>query len=345
MLRNLSDDEVATTAAHDDTVRRVRDELMNRLRDAVGAGSRVALLDFPNHPNVGDTAIYLGELAALRALDCDVTHVATAASYQPTVLRRRLGRNGTVLLHGGGNFGDIWTSFQRFREHVIEGQRDRRVVLLPQTIHYRELAAAAASAEVFARHPDLHLLLRDRPSLDFAQEHFPTATSELCPDSAFALGALRGPPPSHDLLLFARTDKEAAHAWPAVLPPGTLRTDWPEPTAALRALRQLSRVVAFPLKRMGVVADPLEDPLRRLYTALAHRRMTDGLNALASGRVTITDRLHGHILSLLLERPHVLLDNSYGKNRAFHAAWTAQSPLVQWAESGAEALALATAQR
>ena len=37
----------------------------------------------------------------------------------------------------------------------------------------------------------------------------------------------------------------------------------------------------------------------------------------------VTDRLHAHILSLLLDIPHVVLDNSYGKVGGFVDAWTA----------------------
>jgi pyruvyl transferase EpsO len=38
------------------------------LAQHVARGQRFALVDFPNHSNVGDNAIWLGELAALRAI-------------------------------------------------------------------------------------------------------------------------------------------------------------------------------------------------------------------------------------------------------------------------------------
>jgi pyruvyl transferase EpsO len=45
----------------------------------------------------------------------------------------------------------------------------------------------------------------------------------------------------------------------------------------------------------------------------------------------VTDRLHAHLLALLLGIPHVVLDNSYGKLHHFIAAWTHESPLVHLA--------------
>jgi pyruvyl transferase EpsO len=51
---------------------------------------------------------------------------------------------------------------------------------------------------------------------------------------------------------------------------------------------------------------------------------------LAAGRRVVTDRLHGHILCLLVGIPHCLYDNSYGKNREFYRAWTSSSDFVTW---------------
>jgi pyruvyl transferase EpsO len=57
--------------------------------------------------------------------------------------------------------------------------------------------------------------------------------------------------------------------------------------------------------------------------------------------VVVTDRLHGHILSVLLGIPHVLMDNSYGKNESFYATWTHDLDLVRWAKGGDDPLQLA----
>lgn len=43
---------------------------------------------------------------------------------------------------------------------------------------------------------------------------------------------------------------------------------------------------------------------------------------LSKGKVVVTGRLHAHILSVLMTKPHILLDNSYGKLQGFYDAWT-----------------------
>ena len=62
---------------------------------------------------------------------------------------------------------------------------------------------------------------------------------------------------------------------------------------------------------------------------------------LSRGKVIITDRLHGHILSLLLGIEHIVLDNNYGKLSSFYESWTRASDLAHWARSPEEAAALA----
>lgn len=54
----------------------------------------------------------------------------------------------------------------------------------------------------------------------------------------------------------------------------------------------------------------------------------------------ITNRLHGHILLLLLGIPHILLDNSYGKISGYHSTWTSGCSLARRAGSIEEALEL-----
>jgi pyruvyl transferase EpsO len=54
--------------------------------------------------------------------------------------------------------------------------------------------------------------------------------------------------------------------------------------------------------------------------------------------MVVTNRLHGHILCVLLGIPHFVSDNSYGKLSAFHGDWTHESPLVTWCDSEEDAV-------
>jgi pyruvyl transferase EpsO len=155
---------------------------------------------------------------------------------------------------------------------------------------------------------------------------------------ALFLGLLPRPvAPSRPLTWLARTDKEATgDPWPADA--AGIRTDWlEEPESVLRGLTD--RLID--LVRRHPRSSVLRRCLSRIYTPVARARLRRGCSILSRGRVVITDRLHGHILSVLLGIPHVVHDNTYGKLSSFHRTWTSDGELVRWAGSKAEALRIA----
>ena len=60
---------------------------------------------------------------------------------------------------------------------------------------------------------------------------------------------------------------------------------------------------------------------------------------LSRGRIVVTDRLHAHVMCVLLGIPHVLLDNSYGKVSSVYRSYTHRFETVHFASSGAEVAA------
>lgn len=66
----------------------------------------------------------------------------------------------------------------------------------------------------------------------------------------------------------------------------------------------------------------------RLYNCSVHQfswsLMHSGIYRLKSSSLVITNRLHGHILAILLGIPNIFLPNSYHKNEAFYECWTSQ---------------------
>ncbi len=287
----------------------------------------VVLVDFPNHGNVGDSAIWLGELAWLSSRGLLPTLVCEAQNYDARSVRRCLADGGTIFLHGGGNVGDLWTRHQAFRERILEDFPDRRVVQLPQSIFFRSPEARRSAGEAFGRHRHFTLFARETPSFDLATREF-GGDVRLCPDMAFALGPLPRPAAVDELVILARTDQEAAVSR-ANVHAGTV--DWlqDDPSAAIRLERRVRYSSRWPWLR------------RRLYARLAGERVRRGCRLLGRGRAVVTDRLHAHILCLLMDIPHVLLDNTYGKLSAFYETWTRSSPLATFEHDYARAIARA----
>lgn len=278
------------------------------LRGIVPAGRPCALVGFPDHSNVGDSAIWLGARVCLQRLGVQVAYTCSMHSYDAANMLRRIG-DGPILITGGGNFGDLWPACQEFLHLLLATFPDRPIIQLPQSSHFKDRHYLYHSRACVEAHPAFTLLLRDLDSFNFARTYF-DVPCVLCPDLALALGPLRRlQAPTQDIVWLARGDHEAQR-WPGLPPAGCERGDW-------------------------LCADlpPITD-----FDARARWQVERGCRFLTRGRVVIADRLHGHLLCLLLGLPHVALDNSYGKLRSFQETWTGHSGLNLWAMSPAEAL-------
>jgi pyruvyl transferase EpsO len=313
-----------------------------------GAVGPVALLDFPNHTNVGDQAIWVGSRRLLEGLDVEVAYVADHASYSRRRLRQRVPR-GPVLLHGGGSFGDVWPDFQAFRERVVADFPDRRIVMLPQTIEFRDPAALRRAAAVIGAHPDCRLLVRDTTSLAVAEAEFPGARALLAPDTALMLELERPAPPETEIVWLSRTDTERQRGG-AAEELGVDAIDWighrPGEPGWTRAYQRLHSATwawgrrARRWPRLWPIAYPA---IARGYEALARERLGVGVAMLSRGEVVVTDRLHAHILCVLLDIPHVVVDTGYGKLTRFIDTWTGPAPDLRLAASWTEGAELARA--
>lgn len=312
------------------------DELYRR---HTALGGDYALLDFPNHPNVGDSAIWAGEVVLLRrATGREPSYVCELSTFDEDALREAC-PIGPIFLHGGGNFGDIWSEHQAFREHVLERLADREIIQLPQSIKFYDPDAVRRCANQIARHPAFSLYVRDRASESFAREHFDCPV-RLAPDSAFGLGALTRPNAAKWRLLgLLRTDLEQAGIDVSALElqPDARIADWlDEAGTADTARMKIARLRARLDSALG-----RQDHRSALYEAVAMERVRRGARLLASGEVLICDRLHAHILAVLLDIPHVLLDNTYGKIWNYASEWTASYPVMRKAETMSDAINLA----
>ena len=329
---NHREEAAALTAA-------LRSRLETTLR-GLGLQERpVALLDWPHHTNCGDSAIWVGEVHLLRRLGARIVYRCSLIDLSPARLREVLPPDGVVLLSGGGSFGDVYPDIQRFRERVLTALPDRRVVQLPQSLHFSSPAAVESAKQMVGRHPAFTLLVRDDDSLALARSAL-ACEVQLCPDAAFGADPVRPRTPEVARLWLMRDDVERAEGTD-FHDPGGRRTDWPGTEVPGR------RTWRGDLARMGlqVLARrerlPFGEALTAAFDPLARRRFARGLDMIGQGEVVITDRLHGHILSTLLGRPHVLLDNRIGKIGKFHRTWTSQAGFVRLARDPAHALALA----
>lgn len=229
----------------------------------------------------------------------------------------------TLIMQGGGNFGDVWPEFQKFREMVVRRYPDSPIVIFPQSIHFSDAAAKRRAVEVFGVHKKLHVFVRDAESWDFISNEcgLPGA---VMPDMAHHLwerlprdlgGVDKG------LLLQRRRDKESCTDGDQTLQ----FFDWDD-------LRQLGeRFLIRSLRKWQGIDNPLRHyvsnySIWRIYRdnlvnrAIAHFRPYSIID---------TDRLHGMILGSLMAKQVIYGDGNYGKLHRYAKAWLSESPQLQ----------------
>jgi exopolysaccharide biosynthesis predicted pyruvyltransferase EpsI len=334
-------------AADTALVKQLGDDVHAVLARALGQADACALVDFPRHRNAGDSAIWLGEVTALRALRIAVRATFDRTTYSRSSLRRTVSDH-PILLHGGGNLGDLYPTHQQLRERVLTDFRGHPTVQLAQSIHFNDAANLERMRRVVAQHGALTIIVRDERSETIAREKF-DAQIERCPDLAFAIGPIVRPRPARlPVLRLARIDREAAaeQAGTADEPLIAHTFDWLAPPASRRARARFA--VSDRLLQLAVGGGGIRGmsilPTRAhkvAYDAYARQNVDRAARLLSYGEVVVTDRLHGHILCALLGIPHVLVDDKYGKVGSFYSSWTSALRTARFARDPREAPALA----
>lgn len=315
---------------------------MGNLRDCVSEiaaliprGRPVVYLDYPIHTNIGDLLIERGTEAFFATLGYEVVDQRSVYDFCPRTMRR-VPADATIVLHGGGNFGDLYDLHQPFREQVIAKFAGHRIVLLPQTMHFESMERLKAAAAIFARHPDLHVCLRDTVSLEVYRRHFANP-AYLVPDMAHFLwdsDDVPGPAAGgRGTLLLVRRDKERQELSDDLAAPGLSPCDWPEfidayDTLLFRALRKMH-------VKHSLVGGRL--PVYRAWRAYVGRLIGKAFRAIGEYDAVATNRLHAAIFGLLLGKPVTMSDNSYGKLSTYYTTWLADVPGARLSVAEAEA--------
>ena len=327
-----------------DLLRGLRQEVERCLDLYLPPTGDIALIDFPLSPNVGNHLMWLAVMRYLRARGRRVGFVAHYNNYRYPALRQGVG-NGPVLIIGGAGMGGLWPRVRDLRHRVISDCRDNPIVILPQTVMFRDQAERAESQAVINAHPRLTVMVRDQVSFETSVRAYPNATVALVPDLAFMLPPQRRRRAAvRPVCWLSRVDVEATGAKP---PPGVLAFDWAHLSAGewrwgyllMRTSGIVSRIrTRF---RIGPLHDASGRALVWFYERIAETFLGYGNQLADRGAVFVTDRMHGHVLAVLRGQPTVLLPDAFGKNRAIYESWTHQFASVTWADLPAEALAAA----
>jgi pyruvyl transferase EpsO len=268
--------------------------------------SSVLLVDFPDHGNVGDSAIALGEQLFWQEAGIDLRAVYSRA----TLPSNFSGSSGAVAVHGGGNLGGLYPSASTHRYGLARRLRaEVTLIQEPQTVFFTEPREKEVFAQSFGQRANTRLAVRDLVSLAAVADVFSGAV--LSPDPVHMLGKIESAAATREKLVVMRRDGESAGR-------ALQGADWPADPRDLNRLRWwANRSRRIP-------------PLRKLFHRgptnwmnRAQRRFDQGVEFLSQGETIHTDRLHVMLMALQMGRKVIAYDNNYGKLSSYARTWLA----------------------
>lgn len=336
------------------SISQLRAKIDDVLLPLIGTHKECVYLDLPFHTNLGDLLIWQGTRDFLNAHHIKCTYCNSIYTNH----KMRVKKGQLILMHGGGNFGDVWRPHQIHRREVIAKYPDHRIIILSQSVQYTNEKLAEDDSKVFAQHPDLHICARDTWSYEYLKEHFKN-NAYLVPDMAFHIeldsycyDVKKNIAPNPHVLYVKRGDHETPCAIPkSILANKKIDTyDWPtmgvEKTELYRSIAEKKALQKAMMLYMKQFKDPMEQYITNWYlfnwllgwNKRSHHALDNFINRwmeknflspiFAIGKEfvekydeVIADRLHVGILCTLLGVKIQLIDNNYGKNSRFYNTW------------------------
>lgn len=283
-------------------------------------GEKCVFLDCAYYENIGDVLIWEGTECFLKRNNIRCVYRASKDTY----LRNKVPEGITIILQGGGNFGDLWLPHQQFRLEVIQNHPKNKIVILPQTVYYESETIMAREAAIMAAHPDLTICARDSHTERLLKEHFSNPVIML-PDMAFCIShkklmKLSVPMTIGKSLFVKRGDKELSGIdYSLYVSSKVEEHDWPSYERVSKQMTRYSILYYYRPKLSRCGLGWLPDFYANHFLRPHYVKM--GVQFLSAYDYIYTTRLHVAILSTLLHKPCMFFDNSYGKNSSFFNTW------------------------
>ena len=287
----MSEQEKIKTAQEDEKkIASIRFDLFGK-----GTNKRVFLIGTPEHSNLGDAAITLGERTFIGRYYEEYAIVELSTYdfnrwYKDIASEIR--EDDIIFLQGGGNLGNRFLNEENVRRKVIQDFQSNPIVIFPQTIFFDDSEEGKAELEISRKiyncHPNLTILLRGNKSFCMAKEYFPNARLICCLDMALILKKDYRFQRKGILLCLRDLNDES----------GLSRELYDN------ILSTVEKVDPEYIKTNNLYHNiPTED----IHRDIRWEAVTAELKRFSSVSVVVTDRLHGLIFSMITSTPCVLL--------------------------------------
>lgn len=281
-------------------------------------GKSCQYLDIPRYPNIGDHLIAHGCFHFFESSGIQLSRASDIFSYQ----QKWLSETDVIVFSGGGNFGTLWPDIHKRRLLLAREALElgKTVIILPQSIYYENTLQIKEDKEILGSFPNFYFFARDTYSYNISQGMFEHIY--LAPDMAHQLYNLFNkyaplPPQDDSRLYFMRKDKEASNdRFTKITNDGTI-VDWDDLLKINNCAKPFNTYNALYKKLRCFQFDKNLTYWRRTSWKI----IETAVNFFLKYDSVITDRLHGMILSLLLNRKVHMIDNNNHKLSNYAKTW------------------------
>ena len=254
---------------------------------------KIVLLFTPNHGNLGDSAITLGELKFFKG------YFNEYSFYEFTLrecqfFRKRIAKfvnDGDIIaIHGGGFIGSLWKWNHNYFIKLLKTFKNNKIFVLPQTIFFyeKDIILKEKFLQQINSCKDLTIFVRDINSYNFLETLQPKCQYRYTPDMAMLLNYdISKQPRNNKVLLCMRKDQEK---------------------------RGNNKDVLSVLNKLKISYDTT-DMVEHVFTNKYNRAkfVSKKIEQFSNYNLVLTDRLHGMIFSALAETPCIAFNNASKK--------------------------------
>lgn len=292
---------------------RTRPDVLLALKQLQLNEPTVFYLGIPEHGNLGDQAIALAtqEYLAHHLPDTPVFQVPdTQVHHVLPLLARKIRPQDMILIHGGGNLGDIWPELEDDRREIVQHFQANQIIQMPQSVHFNQPAEQTKSQRIYSQATNLTLVGREMMSAMKMRDDL-NHNATLVPDIVMWLQPrqFEEDEPRHGVMTIFRQDVEQQYD--------------------NQLKQQINAELATRFERVTASDTVLQ--LQVMDAAQRQEYLTNYWHEMARHEAIVTDRLHGLIFGLITQTPTVALANNNGKITSLYDTWLTDIPwLTMW---------------
>lgn len=285
---------------------------------------KIILIGTPAHGNLGDHAIAEEEKNFIKKYyqEYKVYEIIMPLyNICKNKLKKIVSKEDIIVISGGGWMGNLWLHNEIAIRNIIKNYNNNKIVIFPQTIYYTDDENGRRECDITSKyissHKNLIICLREKKSYSLAKNKYKfqgKSKPVLCPD----------------IVLFGSCKYAKKNQTDSNIINVCLRNDCEKITD--KGIKLIEKISKYGEIREVTTVVPRLIPLKRRTEEL-EKIWTE----FSKGSITITDRLHGMLFSVLNQTPCIVLNNKTGKVFGV-LEWIKGSNMVLTAETEDEVL-------